>query len=478
MLHTRVGGVMGAFTVLTLFAMDVFGAAGTIFYNSSSGSPAMSVRATGADGSNPREIPLTVPSPAFPTVSRDGRSLLVTSGGPLASVMLSQNVFHIDLATGVTVPISHYIDTTSDGITIYTNDLGKTDFNTYSYYTTHLPIHKAFSPNGDRVALLDLSAVSGRQPGGVRLAAVQSPVLEVFPVQQTFPIGNRLITGAERTSVNQAGDGLDWHPAREELVGAFRADIPSSGNLGESKTEGTVLMVFATSGARPLLRMLTQPTGRSYYDFNAFYILSETEQDYAPAISRDGSKVAYVRNTLASDTRVDAGIRLAKCAIRIINYDGSGDRELVSFGNNLWITKVTWSPDDTELAFDIAPRLVVNGLELQMGDSTRSEIHIVRTSNASIRLLASAPAAYPSWSALGSAPAPAPAPQLRAARAGNQINLELTNLSNGRQVDLETTTDLVRWTPWQTITPSGATHQLAIPMAEQHVIQFLRARAR
>ncbi len=451
--------------------LDLSAATGTIFYNS--GSPAKSVRAIGADGSNNREIPLSVPSPALPTVSRDGRALLVTSGGPLASVMLSQNVFHIDLATGVTTPISHYVDTTSDGITTFTNHLGEPDFSTYSYYTTHLPNHKALSPSGDRVALLDLSAVSGKEPGGVRLAAVQAPVLEVFPVQQTFPIGNRLITGAERTGVNQAGDGLDWHPAREELIGAFRADIPSFGNLGEGKTEGTVVMVFATSGASPFLRKLTQPTGRSYYDFNSFYIQSETEQDYAPAFSRDGTKVAYVRNTLAADTRIDAGIHLAKCAIRIINYDGTGDRELVSFANQLWITKLAWSPDDTEIAFDLAPRLVLNGLELQMGDPSLSEIHIARVSDAAIRLLVSAPAAYPSWSPADSVSAPA---RMHATRTGNQIDLELTNLANGQQVDLETTSDLVRWTQAQTITASGAAAKLSVPLSGANRSEFFRVR--
>lgn len=471
--------VRSCITLFLLVALPVFGATGTIFYNSSAGSPAKTVRTISADGSNSREISLVVPSPALPTVSRDGRSLLVTSGGPLASVMLSQNVFRIDLTTGATSPITHYVDTLSDGNTTYTNNLGEeVGFTSYSYYTTHLPNHKAFSPTGDRVAVLDLPAVSGRQPGGIRLAAVQSPVLEVYPVQQTFPIGEWLMAGAERTGVNQAGDGLDWHPTQEEVLAVFRSDIPSFGNLGEGKTEGTVVMVFATSGLNPFRRALTKPTGRSYVDFNSFYSLSEAEQDYAPAISRDGSKVAYVRNTVASDSRIGLGFRLAKCAIRIVNYDGSGDRELVSFGNDLWITKVAWSPDGTELAFDIAPRLVVNGLELQLGDLARSEIHIVRVSDASIRLLAPAPAAYPSWSPLSTAPPPVKGPEMRATRAGNQIDLQISNLVIGQQLDIETTTDLVRWTTSQTITASAATRSISLPLSGQGGGQFFRVRLR
>lgn len=98
---------------LLLFAnVPLFGATGTIFYNGSTDASPKTLRSISADGSNNREIPLSIPFPALPQVSRDGRSLLVTSGGPLASVMLSQNVFRIDLATGAIAPITHYVDTT------------------------------------------------------------------------------------------------------------------------------------------------------------------------------------------------------------------------------------------------------------------------------------------------------------------------------------------------------------------------------
>ena len=461
-----------AFVFLT--ALPALGATGTIFYNSSTNLPAKVVRAVSANGGTNREIPLSVPSPALPVVSRDGRALLVTSGGPLASVMLSQNIFRFDLATGTATTITHYRDTLSDGVTTYTNGMGGSNFNTYSYYTTHLPNYKAFSPSGDRVAVLDLSAVSGRQPGGLRLAAVQSPVLEVYPVQQAFPIGNWLTTGLERTGVNQAGDGLDWHPTQEELVGPFRTNIPLTSNIGGGQAEGTALHVYATSGASPHLRPLSAPTARAYYDFTSFYILNETEQDYAPAISRDGSKVAYVRNTLASDTRLGGNFRLIRCAIRIINYDGTGDRELVAFGNNLWITKLAWSPDDTEIAFDIAPRQVINGLELQLGDFAQSEIYVVRVSDVAIRFLVAAPAAYPSWSPLSFETGP----KMRVMRAGNQINLQFSDLVIGREYEIEATTNLVHWTAIQTNSALTATQNVSIPLSGAAQARFFRARLR
>jgi hypothetical protein len=310
--------------------------------------------------------------------------------------------------------------------------------------------------------VLNLASVSGKQPGGIRLPATQSPVLEVFPVQQAFPIGEWLFAGAERTGVNQAGDGVDWHPIQEELVGTFRSDIPMTSNLGPKETEGTVIIVFASSGLSPMRRKLTNPTGREYNDFTWFYTVSESEHDYAPAISRDGSRVAYVRNVIGFDSRIGLQFLLTKSSIRIINYDGSGDRELLVFGNNLWVTKLAWSPDDTEIAFDVAPRLVLNGLELQMGDDARSEIHAVRVSDGSVRRIAAAPAAYPSWSPIGASVEPPRPPAFQATRVGDQIRMDLSNLVNGRQVHVESTTDLLQWSALETFQASGATHTVPV----------------
>ena len=462
-----------------LACVQIHGATGTIYYNhTANASPLPTVRAIGADGSNDRFVPISLASAAHPTVSRDGRFLLVTSVDPVLTVMLSQNVFSVDLASGAATQITHYVDTLSDGVTTFTNLNNEPDFDTYSYYTSHLPNYKAFSPAADKVVILNLAYVSGKQPGGVRLPATPSPVLEVYPVQQTFPLGDRLFSGAERTGVNQAGDGVDWHPSRSELIGAFRSDIPSFGNLGESMTEGTVVMVFAASGVNPFIRKLTAPTGRSYLDFDTFVVVGETEQDFAPVISRDGGKVAYVRNTLVADSRVGLGFTLAKCSIRIINYDGSGDREILSIGNGLWVTKLAWSPDDTEIAFDVAPRLIVNGLELQAGDALRSEIHVVRVDDRSLRLLAPAPAAFPSWSPLNSDPTAAKTPEVRATLAGKQIDLELGNLVIGRQIEVESTVDLVRWTSAQSFPAPAAAHKISITPSPQSPAQFFRIRMR
>jgi hypothetical protein len=466
----------------SLFAgARVHGADGTIYYNrTANASSAPAVRAIRADGSNDRPIPIALPFAAHPTVSRDGRHLLVTSADPvLFGQMISQNVFRVDLATGATTPITHFVDTLSDGVVTYINLFNEPDFDTYSYYTSHLPNFKAFSPAGDRVASLSLTSVSGKEPGGVRMPPTQSPLLEVYPVQQTSPLGEFLFAGAERTGLNQAGDGVDWHPTRNELVGPFRQDIPATNNLGApGLTEGTVVKVYNATGLNPFVRNLTAPTGSTYYDFNTFFIVSTTAQDYAPAISRDGGRVAYVRNTLVSDSRVGFGFELASSSLRIINYDGTGDRELLRFGPGVWLTKLAWSPDDTEIAYDAAPQLVVDGLKLQMADVLRSEIQVVKVSDQSFRLLAPAPASFPTWSPLTSNPTALPDPEIRISRAGNQFNLSLSSLVIGRQYDVESSTNLAQWTTPQSFTATAATRTILITPAPQTRAAFYRLKMR
>jgi hypothetical protein len=460
--------------VILLARAQVHGATGTIFYNHVvNAEAAPTVRVIRADGSNDFAVPIALPFAAHPTVSRDGKNLLVTTADPVVPQMRSYNVFSVDLASGTTTRITHYVDTISDGVTTYTNVFNEPDFQGYSYYTSHLPYYKAYSPTADRVAILDLTAVSGKPPGGVRLAPIQAPVLEVYPVQQTFPIGEFLFAGAERTGLNQAGDGVDWHPTTNQLLGTFRQNIPTTGNLGPGLTEGTVIKIYRESGLNPFVTNLTAPTGTHYVDFINFFIVDSTAQDYAPAISRDGTKVAYVRNTLASDSRTGLGFVLTNTSIRIINYDGTGDQELLSFGPGRWVTRLSWSPDDTEIAFDIAPQLVVNGLKLQMGNITNSEIKIVRVSDKSVQLLVPAPAAFPSWSPLDSIPQ---RPRIRLTPRGSQFELDLSNLVIGRQTLVESTTNLVQWTTNQSFTATAPTQKFTNTPPPQSRATFFRIR--
>ena len=460
----------------------VHGADGTIYYNRvSNPSQIPTVRAIRANGTNDRPISIGLPFAANPVVSRDGSQLLVTSADPiLYNQMISQNVFRVNLATGATSPISHYVDTLTNGTITYINRFDDPDFDTYSYYGSNLPNYKAFSPSGSHVAVMNLKSVSGKPPGGSWLPPTQSPWLEVFPVQQVNTLGEFLFAGAERTGLNQTGDGVDWHPTLNQLVGAVRQDIPATTNIGPGQTEGTVIKVFNATGSNPFVRNITAPVGTRFYDFvNFAYSTSTNPQDYAAAISWDGSKVAYIRNTLSSDTRIEFGaFLLTGSSLRVINYDGTGDQELLSFGPGIWITKLAWSPDGTEIAFDHAPQLISNGLRLQMADATNSEVRIVRLSDQSVRTLATAPASFPTWSPLTAEPVANQVPVVQISRTGNRVDLLLTGLVIGNLFDVESSSNLAQWTTVETFTASAATRTVSITPPAQTTKEFYRIKAR
>jgi hypothetical protein len=150
----------------------------------------------------------------------------------------------------------------------------------------------------------------------------------------------------------------------------------------------------------------------------------------------------------------------------MIDYDGTDDHEVLRMAEGLWVTRIAWSPDGTEIVFDLAPQLVLNGLNSLLGDVTRSAIYLMNADGTNPRLLAAAPAAYPTWSPLSVVTPPPPPPRLHIARDGSgRLLLHETELTPGREVDIESSPDLVTWTRvrrdvvtatelWFTIEPS------------------------
>ncbi|MBX3745208.1 MAG: PD40 domain-containing protein [Verrucomicrobiae bacterium] len=446
---------------------------GVLFYNHfpTLDSPA-TVRRVNADGSGNLPVPLPLPSPAFPTVSRDGRFLLVTSSDPLRPFKISRDVFLIDLFTLDTLRAVQFVDTfrTTGGIML-TNDIGNVigDRNVTAY-TIHFPNHKAFSPDNSRLAIMDLprsggstldiprgDGVSQQTLGGGRM-----PVLETYRLGDPIPFGQLLQAGGERTGNNQGGDGVDWHPFREEVLGVFRSDIPATSNTGIQTSEGTVIGVFSSAGLlQPLLRLLTTPTARwfGHVDLFSNYLISEAEHDYAPAISPDGTRVAYLRHTQRYDTRVGLAPLPALCELRVIGYDGSGDRLLLRFSEGWWSGKLAWSPDGTQIAFDIAPQWILDGWPSLLGDVTRSEIHVIQADGSNPRRLVAAPATYPTWSPLGfSPPPPPPTDPVRMSvqrSSEGEIRLTVAGGGPGESLRIESSENLLDWTPLATVVQAG-----------------------
>lgn len=483
-----------AFLLLGPVTGPVEAATGTIFFNGAE-SPVASItlRRVSADGTGLRSVPVALPEPAFPVVSRDGRRLLLTSGDPGRPFKISRNVFSLDLISGQLVKVTGFEDSVRTGagplVTLTNGVAAQTNDASWTSYTIHFPYHKAYSPDGLQVAVMDLPRSGGstlsvsrtNAPTEQFLGGGRSPFLEVFPAAGPNPLGQLLFGGGIRTGNNQGGDGVDWHPQRAEVLGAFRDDIPVTGTAGVRGSEGTVIAVFATDGRfDPFLRKLTRPSGvwDSYVDLFSSILVRADENDYAPAISPDGTRVAYVRHTIRFDTRVSSLHNLpALCAIRVINYDGTGDREVIRLAEGWWITRVAWSPDGTEIAFDLAPQHFSQGAPLLSGDLTRSEIHVVRADGSSPRRLVPAPAAYPTWSPLGEFAAPIP-PTAAFRRDGSRFELRVDELNPGASFVVEGTTSLAgaAWEALGTFTAGGPTHFITITPNTNAASAYYRVR--
>lgn len=446
--------VLGFFTAGTLAPA----AEGVLYFNRVPTLTApITLHRANADGTGEELVPVPLPSTFNPTVSRDGRRVLLTSGDPGRPFKLSNNVFAYDLVNGAVTRITQYEDLVQVRGVLLTNDVGSVvgDQNV-SGYSINYPFHKAFSPDGSRVVTINLQRVGStttevpRTNGTSELFAgsYRAPIVEVHTVGNPLPLGQALYLGDERTGFNQGGDGVDWHPTREEVVATVRSDIPATSNNGVNVSEGTLLAVFASGGLTPFLRKLTSPVGEwfSYVDLFTSFLTAYAQHDYAPAIAPDGTKVAYVRHTQRLDTRVSLGPLSAICEIRVINYDGTGDHRILQLTEGLWVTHLAWSPDGTEIALDLAPQVIQSGWPALIGDATRSEIHVVRADGTNPHPLIAAPASHPAW-APGRLVTGGPPVEARLERVpGGGFELRAVGGQAGETLRVETSDDLVKWT--------------------------------
>ena len=185
----------------------------------------------------------------------------------------------------------------------------------------------------------------------------------------------------------------------------------------------------------------------------------------------------FVRHFLRQDTRFDgAGIAPlpAICSIRVVNYNGTGDHEILRLNDGLWVTKLSWSPDGAQIAFDVAPQLVLNGFNSLLGDVTRSSIGVVNADGTNPHALVAAPSSYPSW-APGSLTPPS-RPSVRFRRTGNTFELAVDNLVPGTPFVVEGATTLGNWGSLGNFVAGGTTHLVTITPNANAPVAYYRVR--
>ncbi len=461
---------------------------GIVYYNRFAPNTPATVRRIGGDGVGDQAVGLNLPEPTHPTLSRSGRFLLATSRDPGRPFMLTRNVYLFDLVTGSSGRITTYFDEViQDGVR-FRRDLAQLiGDTTISAYTIHAPDHKALSPDGTRVVVMDLFrsgsvnqggfGSDGFDPNELTISSGRLPQVDVFNVADALPSGPFVFLSAQpRTGFNQGGDGVDWHPSLNEVVACIASDIPAQSNIGLNSMEGTLLAVFAASGVNPFIRKLTNPVGRRNLIGGLGGVLENVSMhDYSPAISPNGQGVAFLRHEMRTDAQTGLVPQPCLCSIHIIRYDGTNERQVLALSEGLWVTKVSWSPDGAQLVFDLAPQLVLNGRLAQVGDVARSQLFMVNVDGSNPRLFHNGPAAYPHWGVDLAPQPPRVAPALAISRTGAGLRLRLDGVPNGRSFRLEGATDPEAG--WQTLLTTNSTgdgHLIDVTIDPQTSAAFYR----
>ena len=253
------------------------------------------LRLINSDGSGDRLLPLALPEPGFPSFSKDGRFIAITSQSPGRPAQSTKNVFLLNLLTSQLSQVTPLEDhVTADDFTYY------------------LPWYHALSPDSGSIAVWNF----------VRNRNGTTPVLQIYRTSDGFLL-NTLIANRVRTGLTQGGDGVDWHPNQNLLVYALDTDIPvfdlDTGAAAGYNTEGTALWTGPTNQGPS--RQLTFPIGLARNTITQYFATGGA--DYAPAFSPNGQQIAFIRANWVQDSLAPGSRKPSVLALRIVNLDGS-----------------------------------------------------------------------------------------------------------------------------------------------------------
>jgi hypothetical protein len=143
-------------------------------------------------------------------------------------------------------------------------------------------------------------------------------------------------------------------------------------------------------------QQLTFPRADSISNIGTGEVLLWGEHDYQPRFSPDGTRVAYVRSYQAVSTlRIipDPFIQ----SIRIVNLDGSGDGAILNLNSGFYVTSLDWSPDGTQIVFDVGPQAFDSGYPLAYAVPETNSVSVVNVDGSNAHLFLAAPSGQVTW---------------------------------------------------------------------------------
>jgi hypothetical protein len=331
------------------------------------------------DGSGDVSIPVPFSNAGLPVWSRDGALLAVTASDPALPGVHTQNVYSVSRATGGTQKLTDYHDLIDPASVALS-------------YT--FPYYKAFSPDRSAIATFSIAETGGTETSGGS-GVVDLPVLEIHSLTGAAnPI--QVHTDKGRNGKHHGGEGVDWSPTQNVLAAPLESSAPflSGGGPGET----TAIFLIDPVNAAVLqghAHQVTAPRADADISTGVFW----TEHDYQPKFSPNGVGLAYVRSfqshALLTSLNPDPDIQ----SIHILNLSNGADTPVITFPAGRYVTTLDWSPDGTQLVFDLALQVDsgVVGL-LQQGRPETNQIYVVNVNGTGLTQLRDNGNGTPTWS--------------------------------------------------------------------------------
>jgi Tol biopolymer transport system component len=320
------------------------------------------MRVINADGSGDRLIPVPVLQVEVVSFSKDGRFMALTAQTPGRPAQISRNVFLLNLQTAQLQQITLFEDQVSENDFLYVK-----------------PNYHSIAPDNNSIAVWNLAATRGGT----------TPSLDRYRLSDGLYLGT-LDYQLPLNGNNEGGSGVDYHPVQNLLVAARRVNVPLydyyTGYPVGSTGEGTALWLYST-----VWQQLTAPIGWHSAPYQA------NQNDYAPAFSPNGQQVAYVRAL----SLTYFGYQPWTLALRIVNADGTDDHQVLALPQGVYVTRVSWSRDGTQLVFDAGTQVINGNIPAPLVVEATDALYIVNTNGTGQRLLRAAPASCPVWSPTG-----------------------------------------------------------------------------
>jgi len=339
------------------------------------------LRQINADGTGDTAVAVPFADVLGPVPARDGTQFAVSAVDPARPNQVSRNVFTVNRATGAIQNVSNFIDSVDPDGGPYTY--------VYAFY-------KAFSPDGTLVAVNSIY-----RSGGGGTSETGTPILQIFPSDGQS--GSLALVHADpfRDGTHHGGEGIDWSPVNQDLIVApikWDAPLISGGGVGEA----TALFLAEPVTGAGNVRQLTFPRADAMSNIGTGEVLLWAEHDYQPKFSPNGTGVAYVRSFQQISSLRGVPDPYVE-SLRIASTDGTSDNLVLTFQPGLYITSVDWSPDGTQLVFDIGPQAFSSGFPLSYAVPDTDAVYVVNNDGTGLRQFLAVPSEQPAW-----APAPAP----------------------------------------------------------------------